>query len=147
MKKALPYIIMLFILHALRELTIIMLNTAIYDTPFPYNHAYLAPPKFLLNFSKWSLFILKVGFYFLYTWLYTFFSTIILRKLNMQKNIRFFKIFFWMIFLMILSINALNYIAIQSSFLNQILADMLYGIHTPFTIIIFVMYNYKKTFK
>lgn len=107
---------MLFILHALRELTIIMLNTAIYDTPFPYNHAYLSPPKFLLNFSKWSLFILKVGFYFLYTWLYTFFSTIILKKLNMQENIRFFKIFFWMIFLMILSINALNYIALKSSF-------------------------------
>ena len=75
---AIAFVIMLFIGY-IRETIFLVLNSVLYDYPFPYNRSYTEPPAFLMEWSDQTIVNVKWLLTFGFSVLFMFLTALIIR--------------------------------------------------------------------
>lgn len=83
------FITFLFIIGYLREVFFLVVNSVLRKYPFPYNSAYITPPKFLYSLSNNTLVLLKwvftFGFFLLFAFVTYLFINFYFRNKTFNK--------------------------------------------------------------
>ena len=141
--------IVIFCLGYIRESFFLVINTVIYDYPFPYNASYIKPPDFLYKMGSTGLISMKWVLTFLFSILFMGVTLLIVNLYFKYKRYNIATFFIYCILLIIAFLIALiGYFIDYNGFytISRLIAGLLQSpILSIFLFVAFYISNSKRT--
>jgi hypothetical protein len=138
------FFVCLFVIGYVRESIFLVLNSVLYDIPFPYNRAYIAPPQFLYNFSANELIMAKWILTFIFSVFNLIATTFLIKYYFKNKKLTIITFYIYTIIIVLsLLVYIFGYSFTNQAFWYKISRFLIGMVQYPLlTLILFTLYYF-----